>query len=186
MWCVAAEMVCDPRRVVDHEVRVGADGNDPLAAGQPEHPCRRRRADLHPALLADAARDDAAVVHQVHPVLDARQPVGDLAEVALAQLLLVVEVERAVVGRDDLEVVLDDRPSRARPGAPRGAAAASRRTWRPRSRCPCPRATGTGTAGRSRRMPGRPGRAPPAGPAARHATTCGRCTRARPRPRPVG
>src|SRR6185295_12449929 len=38
-------------------------------------------------------------------VLDARQAVRDLAEVALAELLLAVEVERTVIGRDDLEVV---------------------------------------------------------------------------------
>ena len=58
--------------------------------------------------LRDPAADDAAVVEQVDPVLDARQAVGDLPEVALAELLLAVEVERAVVGRDDLEVVLDE------------------------------------------------------------------------------
>ena len=56
------------------------------------------------------AADDAAVVHQVEPVLDARQAVGDLAEVAPAELLLAVEVERAVVGRHDLEVVRSTRP----------------------------------------------------------------------------
>ncbi len=58
--------------------------------------------------LRDPAGDDAAVVEQVDPVLDARQAVGDLAEVAATELLLAVEVERAVVGRDELEVVLDE------------------------------------------------------------------------------
>ena len=53
-------------------------------------------------------RDDAAVVEQVDPVLDPRQAVRDLAEVAAAQLLLAVEVERAVVRRDELQVVLDE------------------------------------------------------------------------------
>ena len=52
--------------------------------------------------------DHAAVVEQVDAVLDARQAVGDLAEVALAEVLLALEVERAVVGRDDLEVVLHE------------------------------------------------------------------------------
>jgi hypothetical protein len=46
-------------------------------------------------------------VEQVDAVLDARQAVGDLAEVAATELLLAVEVERAVVGRHDLQVVLD-------------------------------------------------------------------------------
>src|SRR3712207_7980484 len=44
-----------------------------------------------------------SVVEQVDPVLDARQPVRDLPEVTPAQLLLALEVERAVVGRDDLQ-----------------------------------------------------------------------------------
>ncbi len=36
------------------------------------------------------------------------QAVGDLAEIAASELLLAVEVERAVVGRDQLEVVVDE------------------------------------------------------------------------------
>ena len=38
-------------------------------------------------------------------MLDARNAVGDLGEVAEAELLLLLEAERAVVGRDDAEVV---------------------------------------------------------------------------------
>src|SRR4029077_20042319 len=64
--------------------------------------------DLDPPLLRDPAADDAAVVEEVDTVLDARQPVRDLPEVAPAKLLLAVEVERAVVRRDDLEVVLTE------------------------------------------------------------------------------
>ena len=56
----------------------------------------------------EPAADDATVVEQVDAVLDTRQAVGDLAEVAHAELLLGVEVERAVVGRDHLQVVLDE------------------------------------------------------------------------------
>ena len=95
-------------RVVDDEVGVRADRDRALAAGTSRTSCagavemistqRSRR---------DPAADDAAVVEQVDPVLDAGQAVGDLAEVAPAELLLAVEVERAVVGRDELEVVLD-------------------------------------------------------------------------------
>ena len=48
-----------------------------------------------------------AVMHEVHPVLDPGQAVGDLAEVAHAHVLLAVEVERAVVGADHLEIVVD-------------------------------------------------------------------------------
>ena len=48
----------------------------------------------------------AAGVEEVDAVLDAGQAVRDLAEVALAEVLLAMEVEGAMVGGDDLEVVL--------------------------------------------------------------------------------
>ena len=95
-----------PVRVVDDQVRVRPDGDRALARVHPEQLRRRGRDDLDPALLRDLPADDAAVVQQVEPVLDARQAVRDLPEVALAEVLLAVEVERAVVRRDDLEVVL--------------------------------------------------------------------------------
>ena len=60
-----------------------------------------------------------------------------------------------MVGADDRQVVGAQRLATARPGVLRRAAAAasSRRTWRPRSSGATsgPRATGRGTAGRSRR-----------------------------------
>jgi hypothetical protein len=61
--------------------------------------CRR---DLDPALLRDPAGDDAAVVEQVDAVLDARQAVGDFRKSPLPSSFWPVEVERAVVGRDEL------------------------------------------------------------------------------------
>ena len=79
-----------------------------LPGVHPEQLGRRRRDDLDPALAGDLPADDAAVVEQVDPVLDAGQAVGDLPEVALAEVLLAFEVERAMVGRDQLEVVLDE------------------------------------------------------------------------------
>src|SRR6185503_3868908 len=91
----------------DDEVRVRADRHGALLGVHPEQLRRRRRDDLDPALAADPAGDYSAVMEQIDAVLDAGQPVGDLPEVALAEILLALEVERAVVGRDDLEVVLD-------------------------------------------------------------------------------
>jgi hypothetical protein len=44
-------------------------------------------------------------MEEVHAILHGRQAVRDLPEVAPPQLLLSVEVERAVVGGDELEVV---------------------------------------------------------------------------------
>jgi hypothetical protein len=97
-----------PVRVVDDEVRIRTHGDRALPRVQPEQPGRRGGDDLDPPLAADAPADDATIVEQVHPVLDARQAVGDLAKVAPSELLLAVEVERAVVRGDKLEVVLDE------------------------------------------------------------------------------
>jgi len=47
-------------------------------------------------------------VEEVDPVLHPGESVRDLPEVTASQLLLALEVERAVIGRDDLEVVLDE------------------------------------------------------------------------------
>ena len=45
-------------------------------------------------------------MQQVNAILHAGQAVGHLPEVVLAKVFLAVEVERAVVGRHDLEIVL--------------------------------------------------------------------------------
>ena len=55
-------------------------------------------------------------MQQVDPILDARQTVGDLPEVAPPKLLLAVEVERAMVGRHELQVVLDEAGPQVVPG----------------------------------------------------------------------
>ena len=106
-----------------------------LRAVEPEHPRRRGRGQLDPALQGDLAGDDA-LVEQVHPVLDRADAVGDRAEVALAELLLVLHAERAVVGRDHLQVVgAQALPHRVLVALlARSAAASSRPTSPPRSR----------------------------------------------------
>ncbi len=91
-------------RVVDDDVRVRARGDRALARVEPEHPGRGRAGQLDPAAPRDVPVDHA-LVQQVHPVLDARQPVRDLGEVAEPHLLLRLEAERAVVGRDHRQVV---------------------------------------------------------------------------------
>src|SRR5436190_1889644 len=97
-------------RVVDHEVGVRADRDRALRGKHPEELRRRRGDGLDPALLRDPAGDHATVVEQVDAVLHAGQPVRDLAEVAVAERLLALEVERAMVRGDELEVVLDQAP----------------------------------------------------------------------------
>src|SRR3984885_9972061 len=83
-------------RVVDDDVRICTGADDALLAVHAEHPGRGRAADVHPALQRDAPVGHA-LVQQVHPVLDAAYPVGNLGEVADAHVLLVLHAERAVV-----------------------------------------------------------------------------------------
>src|SRR5258706_791158 len=95
-------------RVVDDEIGIRSDRDRALPREHPEQLGGCGGDDLDPALLRDPAVGDAAVVEQVDAVLDPRQPVRNLPEIALAEVLLAFEVERAVVGRDELEVVLHE------------------------------------------------------------------------------
>src|SRR4051812_10966543 len=105
-----------PVRVVDDDVGVGPDRDRALLREHPEHLRGRGRDDLDPAFARDAATDDAPVVEKVDAVLDPGQAVRDLPEVVPSELLLPVEVERAVVGRNELEVVLDETRPQVVPG----------------------------------------------------------------------
>src|SRR5439155_1224152 len=78
--------------VVDHQVGIGSHRHHALLR-QAEQLGRRGGEQLNPSVGGDAPADDSAVMQQVDPVLDSWQPVGDLAEVALAQVLLAVEIE---------------------------------------------------------------------------------------------
>src|SRR5947209_2880678 len=62
-------------------------------------------AALADAVERDAVLDDAAVVDERHAVLDSGRAVRNLREVVAAQLLLLLHAERAVVCRDDLQVI---------------------------------------------------------------------------------
>ncbi len=93
-----------PVGVVDDDVGVGARLDHALPAVEPEHPGGRGRDQLDPPRQRDPAVDDT-LVEQVHAVLDRPDAVGDGPEVVLAELLLVLHAERAVVGRHHLQVV---------------------------------------------------------------------------------
>lgn len=96
-------------RVVDDDIGVGAGGDGALLRVEAEHPGRGGAGDLDPAAAGDPAFHDR-LMQQVHPVLHTRHPVRDLREVAAAHLLLTGETERAVVGGDDLELVVPQAP----------------------------------------------------------------------------
>ena len=51
----------------------------------------------------DIAVIDTAMIDQAHAVLDTGAAVGDLAEIVPANLLLVADAERAVIGGDHVQ-----------------------------------------------------------------------------------
>src|SRR5262249_30926152 len=65
--------------------------------------------ELDHAVQRDPACADTELVDHVQPVLETRRAVRDLREVVLAERLLPVPGERAVVGRDDRERVRAQR-----------------------------------------------------------------------------
>ena len=88
------------RGVEDDEVRIRADRNRPFARVEPEELRRVRAEQLDHPVERDTALADPEVVDHVQPVLEPRPAVRDLGEVVLAERLLAVPEERAVVGRD--------------------------------------------------------------------------------------
>src|SRR5689334_808788 len=92
-------------RIEDDDVGVGSDGDRSLAREEPEDSRGRCRGDLDKTVHADAAARDTAVVDEAHAVLDARSAVRDLREIVDAELFLILEAERTVIGRDDLEII---------------------------------------------------------------------------------
>src|SRR5690606_6516587 len=68
-----------------------------IRAGVVAHASTQRAREISPATHT--------LVQQVDAVLHPGHAVGDLGEVAAAQFLLVLETERAVVGRDDRQIV---------------------------------------------------------------------------------
>ena len=49
---------------------------------------------------------DAVMIEQLEAILDARAAVGNLCEIVLAEDLLILEAERAMVGGNDLQMIV--------------------------------------------------------------------------------
>jgi hypothetical protein len=74
-------------------------GNRPkIFAGAVEVSSTKRLSDMCPGA-------DAVVINQAHAALDAGTAIRDFAEIAAAELLLLLEAERAMIGRDHVEGV---------------------------------------------------------------------------------
>src|SRR5215510_2056835 len=92
--------------IEDDEIGVTAHGNCALTRVKSEKLGGSGRNQLDEAIHAEASLCYAARIHQAHAMLDSRTTVGNLGEVSDAEFLLLLEAERAVVGRDDLQVIV--------------------------------------------------------------------------------
>src|SRR6185437_942594 len=92
--------------VPEDEVGVAAGGDGSLLWVHAEYFCRGGCGDFDEAVEGEAAGVDAVMIDQLHPVLDAGAAIGDFGEVVLTERFLVGEAEGAVVGGDDLQVVV--------------------------------------------------------------------------------
>ena len=88
-----------------HDVGVASRRDRALLGIHAEDARRRRGHDLHKSIQRDLARAHAVMMQQLQSILDARPAVGDLGEIVLAQRLLILETERAVIGGDHLQVI---------------------------------------------------------------------------------
>src|SRR6185369_13057924 len=91
--------------IEDNDIRIRDDRDRPLLWKKAEDLRRRCRGQLNKPVQADSFLNDTAIVNEAHAVLDARSPIGDLAEIVAAEFFLLLEAERAVVGRDHLKVI---------------------------------------------------------------------------------
>src|SRR5579859_4559 len=98
--------------VPDDDIRVAAGRDDALARVDAEELGGVGAAQLDPAVEGEASATHALGVEDHHAVFDAGDAVGDLREIAFAQLFAggpaigaALKPEIAVVGRDDLKVV---------------------------------------------------------------------------------
>src|SRR2546429_624678 len=91
--------------IEEHEVGVRAHGDSALARVEAKQFCGRGGDELDKAIRREVLAVDAAGVDQAEAVLDAWSAVRNFREVVLAEFLLLLEAERAMVGRDDLQRV---------------------------------------------------------------------------------
>ena len=92
--------------IEDDDVGVGADGDCAFAREEAEEFCGRGGDDFDETIGREAFAVDAAGVDEAEAMLDAGAAVGNFCEVVDAELFLVFEAERAMIGGDDLQRVL--------------------------------------------------------------------------------
>src|SRR5215831_4859761 len=94
-------------RIPDDDIGIGADGERALARIEAEDLGRRRRRDLDEAIERDLPGAHA-FPEEIEAGLDSRHAIRDLREIVAAELLLLLHAERAMVGRDHLQIVVSE------------------------------------------------------------------------------
>ncbi len=105
-----------------HNVRIASDCKRSLARKQTKEFCRRGAGDLHKSIHAPAALHHAALIRNVHSILDARHAVRNLGEISLPHRFL-LQRERTMIGGDGLQRVIAER-------APQGFLIRALTNWR--------------------------------------------------------
>src|SRR5262249_41760762 len=96
--------------IKNQQVGVGAGCDRAFLGEETENLGGRCGSQLDEPVEIDASLPHSSVEDQVHAGLDSRRAVGDLGEIVLAELLLLFHAERAVVGRDRLQIVSRESP----------------------------------------------------------------------------
>src|ERR1700675_614753 len=89
--------------VEDDEVGVRADSDCAFPRIQAEKLCRRGRDDFDKAICAKTFSVNSAGVDEAEAVLDTGPAVGNFREIILAQFLLLLKAEGAMIGGNDLQ-----------------------------------------------------------------------------------
>src|SRR5206468_2486938 len=93
-------------RIENHEVRIAADSDCAFPRIQPKQLSRSSRDQFHETVYAETTAGNTARVDQAHAMLDAGPPVGYFREVVTTHFFLLFEAKRAMIRRNNLEVIV--------------------------------------------------------------------------------
>src|SRR5258706_668449 len=87
------------------QVSIAAHRDCSLARIESEKLRGRRRNQLHETVDAEASLSNAARIDQAHAMLNSGTTIRNFGEIILPQLLLFFETKRAMISRDNLQVI---------------------------------------------------------------------------------
>src|SRR5439155_21745253 len=92
-------------RIENNDVRVGPNRDRPFPRKYSKDLGSRSGSEFDKSIQANPFLNDAAVVDEAHPMLNAWAAIRNFAEVVTAEFFLLLEAERAMVGGYDLKII---------------------------------------------------------------------------------